>query len=720
MKTSYDQPFLPGMDSYNEPVPLFGNKSSPKKRFVVGEKVDLDFRITVSVFKAPGCRIFIGEAEGYRPVSIKVTGDEPIELGWTIHVVGVVGRYRTDETITATRVFCKKARREGIIQYLSTNFPGIGKTTAEQIYNTFGEESLDVVVNYPEKLKAVPGIGKTKSSSFINAARDSAEKRETMVYLGQLGVTPGYARMIWDRFGDRARKAIEKNPYILTQVAGIGFRRADEIAMRTGISKTDPERLHEGLLYALEYECTRSGHCYLNENTVIKRATEILDVDPSAEMDWMKNCPRVKFEDGRIFPRRLWKDEYDIAAMLRRLTAKGCRDIKPVRSEMKLSLDQVGAIMTALSQKVCVITGGPGSGKTTVVDIIARSFYRKGFEIALASPTGRAAKRLEEVSGFPAKTIHRLLQVDRNGVFRKNIHDQLDADVVIIDESSMIDVSLGASLLRAIRSYTRVIFVGDSDQLPSVGPGNFLRDMIASGKIPVARLTHIHRQKEGSRIASVSANVRNGIPFGPSRDGEFCFFDYTDAARLSADLNEKILSLRGSDFQVLSPMHDGMFGTVNLNRTFQALLNPAKPGLREIVSGENVFRVGDKVMQERNDYDLDVMNGSVGVIRSIGDSALYIDFGEVVEYPRDRISNLSLAYAVTIHKSQGSEYENVVLVLFGVTPIMYERNMLYTGMTRAKKHLFVYGARHEVVTCTQRSRADARHTNLKNLLEMFE
>lgn len=713
MKTSSsDQPFLPGLDRYRN----LTAEPELKKRFIPGQRVDMNFRITVLVFSAKGCRIFIGEAEGYKPVRIKVTTEEPIDLGWTIHVVGTVGMYRDSVNITADEVVCKRARREGIIAYLSSNFPGIGKTTAEQIYNTFGEDSLDIVANYPERLKAVPGIGKTKSDGFVNAARDSVEKRDTMVFLGQIGVTPGYANMIWNRFGVKTRDAVTGNPYILTQVPGIGFKRADEVAMRMGVSKEDPERIREGLLYSLEYECGKSGHCYLDEKTVLRRAADILGTDPAAEMGWMRTCQRVRFDGERIFPKRLWQDEVDVAAMILRISSRRARSIPQVRSRIRFSPDQREAIATALSEKICVITGGPGSGKTTVVDVIAKSFYRKGYDIALASPTGRAAKRLEEVTGFPAKTIHRLLQVDKSGVFRKNLRDQLEADVIIIDESSMIDIPLAASLLRAVRTDARIIFVGDSDQLPSVGPGNFLRDMIASGSVPVARLTHIHRQKEGSRIAFVSAGVRDGIPFRPCRDPEFCFFDYTDEDILAADLTERVSLLKGTDFQILAPMHDGVFGTVALNRRFQNLLNPGGPGAREITFGDNVFRVGDKVIQERNDYELGVMNGSVGKIRSIRDDALTVDFGETVEYPRDRISNLSLAYAVTIHKSQGSEYENVVLVLYGVTPIMHERNMLYTGMTRAKKHLYVYGAQREVVTCTQRSKADARHTNLKNLL----
>ena len=716
MKTSSDQqPALPGFEKLvSEPV------REPRKSFVCGQPVNADFRVSRTIFRSLNSdfQVFLVETEGYSPITCSACTGVPIEVGRTVRIVGTVTYWKDRLSIKAdSLVPSRKLRKPGVVAYLTNNYHGIGQKTAERIFDMFGDSTFDVVENHPEKLIAVDGVGGATIDAIRNAAKSDATKRDVLTFLYGIGVTKGISRMIWERYGDKTKAAVTKNPYILTSIGGIGFRRADDIAAGLGFTKDAPERIREGLLYALEYECTKSGHCYIEQKDLIKSASDILGVNPETELDWLGHCDRVRFDGSHVYPKRLYTDEVDVAAMFERIMRRGVGKVRQARSTLKLSPDQKKAVLSALSEKVCIITGGPGSGKTTVLELIARSFYKKGFEIALASPTGRAAKRLEEVTKFPAQTIHRLLQVDRNGNFRKNLQEKLEADVVIVDESSMIDISLAANLLRAIRSDSRVIFVGDSDQLPSVGPGNFLRDMIASGRIPVSRLTHIHRQKEGSEIAAVSSKVNSGTAFAPVDGDEFGFFNYSSPDGLADDLEIRLLGLKGCDCQVLTPVHMGEFGTNVLNRRFQSLLNPPGKGKAEIHYGNNVFRVGDKVIQEVNDYDLGVMNGSVGVVKGISDYTMTVGFDTDVEYPRDRLENLSLAYAITIHKSQGSEYENVVLVMYGVTPIMHERNMLYTGMTRASRHLYVYGSRKDIWACVRRNKADARHTNLKNLLE---
>lgn len=620
---------------------------------------------------------------------------------------------------------------------------GVGPHTASKIYQTFGDKVFEVFDTRPDKLLSVPGIGKAKLATIKESWKEQKKSRELMLFLHEHGVPTGRAHRIHKQYGDDAIRIIRENPYRLAdEVRGIGFVGADALALRLGFARESMERARAGLHYALEQEAL-SGHCAAPRPLLLQKASEILGVPPNL----VEQALALELGERRlvespvdgapaIFLSRLWAAETSAAKHLRRVFGAplpwtvridGALDWVEPRLGIVLSPTQREAVKRVLSSKVSVITGGPGVGKTTIVRAIVEILDAKKMRIELAAPTGRAAKRLGEATGRAARTIHRLLEIDpKSGMFQRNELMPLACDLVIVDESSMIDVPLLDALVRAVPSSAAILFVGDADQLPSVGPGQTLADLIGCGVFPVSRLSEIHRQASGSRIVVNAHRVNQGeMPLGERDEGsDFYVVDAKDGA----DAREKIVRLVAeriparfgldplADIQVLSPMHRGEAGVQSLNAALQKALNPSGLASSRIERGEAVLAVGDRVMQTENDYDRDVFNGDLGVVRSIHakDRTLAAEIdGRRVEYTAAELDALALAWATTIHKSQGSEYPAVVIALLTEQSIMLQRALLYTAITRGRKLVVLVGQRRAIERAIRNAESRKRWSGLR-------
>lgn len=627
---------------------------------------------------------------------------------------------------------------DGIEKYLGSGaLPGVGPAYAKKLVRAFADKVFDVIDHTPERLQEVPGIGPVRASRILAAWSEQRVVREIMVFLHNHGVGAARAHRIYKKYGPDAVRVMSEEPYRLARdIHGIGFTVADGIAMKTGIKPTDQARVRAGIQYALR-EATNDGHCGLPRENLLERTQKLLDIP----MEPVPRALETEIEEGDVvqdvsegrqcvFLKYLYRDEANIATTLVKLS-KGDPPWPPTSSEMALpgveralgltlAPSQIEAVRTALRSKVTVITGGPGVGKTTIVNAILRTLESRDIEIALAAPTGRAAKRLSETTGREAKTIHRLLEFDPGRrQFRRDAGNPLECALLVVDEVSMVDVPLMHSLLRALRDETSVLLVGDVDQLPSVGPGQVLADLINSGAFPVVRLVEVFRQAARSRIVVNAHKVNEGRlpdlgkPEGPS-DFYFVPAENPDDAigKMLKLVRNRIPKAFGLDplreIQVLSPMNRGGIGARAINVELQAALNP--DATERVERFGRTFATGDKVMQTENDYDKDVYNGDIGFVTLVDqdEGVLEVNFdGRVVEYTLREIDALLPAYAITIHKSQGSEYPAVVIPVLSAHYVMLQRNLIYTAITRGKRLVVLVGQRqavHRAVT----TNSDAR------------
>ncbi len=644
-----------------------------------------------------------------------------------------------------------------IEKYLGSGMvKGVGPVTAKRIVKKYGAESLDIIELHPQKLLNVQGIGEKTLAKITKAWADQREVRNIMLFLQSHGVSPAYAVKIYKAYGGQAIEIVERNPYQLaSDIWGVGFKSADKIARALGIAEDDPRRIESGVVYVLNEAVESGGNAFLTEKELTAKSIEILAVeDVGGAILNLAITGRLVLEEAAflgetetaIYTPALHKTETGLAERIQKLlTAPMKQPPDAVKFDSWLSafLDKHGfplseqqreSVKTALLSRFSVLTGGPGTGKTTTTNALVAAFEALKKDVLLASPTGRAAKRLAEVTGREAKTVHRLLEFDpEQRGFKRNADLPLECDVLIVDESSMLDMVLTYSLLKAVPDEAQVVFVGDVDQLPSVGPGNVLRDLIDSGSVPVARLTQVFRQAAESLIITnahaINAGRMPSLP--PPSENKDCAYlkaeEAEDVAEMVVAVVARSLPKRGyapADIQVLTPMQRGSAGAAHLNIRLQEVLNPARPGTEEVQRAGRLFRVGDRVMQIVNNYDKAVYNGDIGMIVAIdmAEETLAIAFQDVqgtteVFYEFSELDELTLAYACSIHKSQGSEYPVVVLALHTQHYMLLQRNLLYTALTRAKKLAVLIGPQRAIAMAVKKQSDIGRHTRLKERLQ---
>lgn len=666
--------------------------------------------------------------------------------------VEALGRWVTDRVhgkqfaADEIRVDSPKGRH-GIERYLASGVVrGVGPGLAKQLVAHFGTRVFEIIENEPSRLAEIGGIGPRRAQMIAMGWQSQKAVREIMIFLLSHGVGAARAMRIWRTWGDRAIPILKENPYRLAdEIRGIGFATADKIAADLGVEKNSPHRLRAGVVYTLGL-ARGEGHCGLPFDELRSRSAKLLEVDLELAGEAILHEAeqrRIVVDDheGGVFAfiPQLWNAESRAARRLLRLSAGAppWRILDPElsirnlesNSAVSLSLSQRHALTTILSSKLTVITGGPGVGKTTLVNAVLAVLESEQLEVTLAAPTGRAARRLTESTGLPAKTLHRLLEIDpQSGTFRRGADEPLEYDLVVVDEASMIDVPLLDALLQAIPDTSGLLIVGDVDQLPSVGPGQVLRDVIDSRAVTVVRLTEVFRQAAQSRIVIESHRVNEGQMPSLDRRSEGDFFFVRAPApedALSAIVRlvtERIPARFGldplRDIQVLTPMNRGGVGVASINDALQRIFHPAPSDVIERFGVR--WLEGDKVMQLENDYDRDVFNGDVGIVRHIDadEGKIVVDFeGREAEYGSDDLDRLGHAYAMTIHKSQGSEYAAVVIPLLSQHHVMLQRNLLYTAITRGRKLVVLVGDPAAVATAVRNDRVRKRWTRLRTLLE---
>ncbi|QAZ66154.1 SF1B family DNA helicase RecD2 [Solidesulfovibrio carbinolicus] len=638
----------------------------------------------------------------------------------------------------------------GIEKYLGSGLiKGIGPVMAKRIVKLFGEATLDVIEADIQKLIEVPGIGSKRVGMIGQAWEEQKEIRSVMLFLQTHGVSSGYATKIYKQYKNESIAVVQDNPYRLAHdIFGIGFVTADKIAQKLGFDNNSPLRAEAGILYVL-HQLSDEGHVFYPQDPLIEKAIEILEVEPGVLMDALGRLAReqkivVETLDQpsgpveAVYLAKFNLSEKQVAARLKALqtAAKGVRAIDDEKAvewvqeklSMTLAAKQVEAVKAAATSKVLVITGGPGTGKTTIIRAILKIFSAITHHILLAAPTGRAAKRMSEATGHEAKTLHRLLEYSmQKGGFQKNEDHPLDCELIVVDEASMIDLILMHHLLKAIPRPATLILVGDVDQLPSVGAGNVLKDVIASGAIPVVELNEIFRQAQESSIIVNAHRINKGVmpDTRPRKEADDFYFVEEEEPeralqRIIQLVRERIPTRFGLDpinqVQVLTPMNRGVVGTTNLNLALQAALNPNGA---EVVRGGRTYRVGDKVMQIKNDYDREVFNGDLGRIIGIDEEEqeLTVDIdGRSIVYDFSGLDELVLAYGVSIHKSQGSEYPAIVIPVLIQHYVMLQRNLLYTGVTRGKKLVVIVGTKKALGIAVRNNKTISRHTYLASRL----
>ncbi|MFF8799820.1 MULTISPECIES: ATP-dependent RecD-like DNA helicase [unclassified Methylobacterium] len=638
---------------------------------------------------------------------------------------------------------------EGIERYLASGqMRGIGPMMAKRIVAAFGEAVFEIIEAEPARLTEVEGIGRTRAARIVKGWAEQKAVREIMIFLHAHGVGTARATRIFRTYGADALKVMAEDPYRLARdIRGIGFRTADAIALRLGLTRDAPQRLAAGISYALQ-TAMDEGHCGLPVERLVSLAADLLEVGS----DLVRVAAALVLREGRevvadslrgepcLFLKGLHGSERAIAMRLSERAAGAppwpaidfalARPWVEARTGKALSESQAEAVRLALSAKLCVLTGGPGVGKTSTLDAILRILTAKGVRVLLAAPTGRAAKRMAEQTGLEARTIHRLLEIDpRTNGFQRGEDNPLDCDLLVIDETSMVDVPLMHALLKAVPERAGLILVGDVDQLPSVGPGQVLADAIASGRIPVARLTEIFRQAAQSRIVVNAHSINTGrMPLSPAKGEASDFYlveidDPEEGVACLIELVTRRIPRRfgldpARDIQVLTPMIRGSLGSRNLNHALQRVLNPAPPAEVERFGWR--FAPGDRVMETRNDYDRDVFNGDLGTVSAIDaeEEALVVDFdGRAVVYPFNELDTLVPAFATTIHKAQGSEYPAVVIPVVTQHRTMLARNLLYTGVTRGRRLVVLVGQRRAIGMAIREGASRRRWTKLKEWLE---
>ena len=650
---------------------------------------------------------------------------------------------------------------------------GIGVALAGRIVRHFGDDTFQIVENEPERLSEVKGISEKKAREIAMQIAEKSDMRKAMMFLQKYGISLNLGAKIYQKYGDSVYSVLQENPYRLADdISGVGFKIADEIAYRIGIHTDSDYRIKSGMVYTL-LQATGEGHVYLPKDELFQRAAELLGVDSSYMekhlVDLAMDRKIVQKEQGDqilIYPAQYYYLELNTARMLRELDIFCPEDEKIVERRIVQIEKETGTVLDEMQKKavqeaaghgLLILTGGPGTGKTTTINAIIRYFEGEGAEIRLAAPTGRAAKRMTEATGYEAQTIHRLLELsgmpedDREGQpihFERNAENPLETDVIIIDEMSMVDIHLIHSLLMAVMAGTRLILVGDENQLPSVGPGNVLRDIIRSGQFPVVELKKIFRQASESDIVVNAHKINKGEQVeinNKSRD--FFFLKRYDAdiiirvvIALIQEKLPKYVEAKPFEIQVLTPMRKGLLGVERLNQILQRYLNPPDASKKEKEIGQGLFREGDKVMQVRNNYQLEweirgrygipiekgvgVFNGDTGIIKTINEFAetaeVEFEDGRWAEYSFKQLDELELAYAVTIHKSQGSEYPAVIIPLLSGPRMLMNRNLLYTAVTRARKCVTVVGSEETFRDMIRNEKQQRRYSSLDQRIQETE
>ena len=651
-----------------------------------------------------------------------------------------------------------------ILKYLSSGaIKGIGPSTAKKIVSQYGDETLDVLEHHPEWLADIPGISARKARDIGETFRTQFGMRSVMLFCSNY-FSPAVCMKVFRKWGVGAIDIIKENPYMLcSHISGIGFDKADSIARDLGMRENSPERIAAGISFVLSYNMNQNGHCYLPQEKLIPAAVTLLgcsteDAEDELERQLLLRNFRSAQIGGRtcVYLREAFEAEryictkMDALELTDHVSDTDNLNFLIQKAELENGIHyeslQKKAIMEAVKNSVFILTGGPGTGKTTVVRAILRIFESMGLDIALATPTGRAAKRLSEASGMEAKTIHRMLEMDyktdEGSCFRRDENYLLDEDVIIIDEASMIDLYLMEALLRAIRPGTRLIMIGDANQLPPVGAGSVFKDILTSERFSAVELTHIFRQAQESLIVTNAHMVNRGEHIDlTKKDGDF-FYLATENDEQTAKLMASLCKIRlpraygmtvYDGIQVITPSRKGQNGTEMLNHTLQAAINPASPDKKEKKIQEQIYREGDKVMQTKNNYDIvwkkngiegfGIYNGDIGIIRTIDlvGQNFTIDFdGRIAEYDFSLLEELELAYAITVHKSQGSEYPIVVIPLYHYTPKLLTRNLFYTAITRAQQIVILVGQGDVAHMMTDNNRQTKRYTGLGYFMTQYD
>lgn len=723
--------------------------------------------------------IFRNEDNGYTVLVLKGTEGDDEELtcvgtfpvisqGATIEASGNFINHHIYGKQFQITSFTEKMPEDAMAmeRYLGSGaIKGIGAALAARIVRRFGADTLRIVEEEPERLAEIKGISEKKAREIAAQMEEKADMRKAMMFLQKYGISLNLGAKIYQKYGDSVYSVLQENPYRLADdISGVGFKIADEIAWRIGIHTDSDYRIKSGMMYTL-LQATGEGHVYLPKEELFQRSSELLGVDVSYMekhlMDLSMERKVIQKEEGEtvlVYPSRFYYLELNTARMLSELNIDCPEDeafvqrrIAQIEKETGTTLDEMQkkAVTEAAGHGLFILTGGPGTGKTTTINAIIRFFEGEGSELRLAAPTGRAAKRMTEATGYEAQTIHRLLELngmpeeERQGQavhFERNAENPLEADVIIIDEMSMVDIQLMHSLLLAVTAGTRLILVGDENQLPSVGPGNVLRDIIRSGEFPVVELKKIFRQASESDIVVNAHKINRGEQVTLSnKSSDFFFLKRQDADIIIrvviALIQEKLpryVEAKPFDIQVLTPMRKGLLGVERLNQILQRYLNPPEPSKKEKEYGQGLFREGDKVMQIRNNYQLEweirgryeipvdkgvgVFNGDTGILKTINEfsetAEVEFEDGRCAEYSFKQLEELELAYAVTIHKSQGSEYPAVVIPLLSGPRMLLNRNLLYTAVTRARRCVTIVGSEETFREMIKNEKQQRRYSSL--------
>jgi len=642
----------------------------------------------------------------------------------------------------------------------------IGPKNASYIVKQFGKKSLDIVFDETDKLLEVRGIGKKSIEKIKKSVEELKFSKNILFHLTGLGISLSLSKKIYNIFRENTLEVINENPYkLIKNVKGIGFLKADEIALKNNLDKNSPYRIESAILYVLTQKAINFGHVYYPKEKLTNEVSKLIGVETEliepVYMNLLLSSEVVidnSFEESNIYLDYLYVSESYIASKLAKMALnddfKILFDIeKEIREaikslSIKLSKIQIDAIKSCFEENISIITGGPGTGKTTIINTISKIYLDNGYNIFLCAPTGRAAKRIEETTGIEAKTIHRMLgyipsSYDDIGHFEYNEDNPLDTDVIIIDEMSMVDVVLFEKLLRGMKDNTRLVIVGDVDQLPSVGAGNVLRDLINSKKIKYTKLVDIFRQSESSNIIVNAHKINNGQePILNEKNSDF-FFLKTETPAITRNVVVDLISKRlpnaygydfSKDIQILTQSRKGICGVFELNRLLQDILNPKTETTDELLVGNKLFRVNDKVMQTKNNYNLSffdsdgeenfgVYNGDMGHIIFIDKSSkkltVEMDDNRVIDYTIEDLDNLELAYAITIHKSQGSEFKSVIIPMFDGYRLLQTRNLLYTAITRAKENIVLVGDKNVMNNMIRNNTINSRYSNLENRIKHF-
>ena len=720
---------------------------------------------------------YINEDNGYSVFDLNTSDGEikivgifdSVNIGESLEVEGEFtydNKYGEQLNVTSYKKMLPSSVVE-IERYLSSGIIAtIGPKNAGYIVEKFGKKSLDIVFDETDRLVEVRGIGKKSIEKIKKSIEELRFSKNILFHLSGLGISLSLSKKIYSIFREDTLEIINENPYkLIKNVKGIGFLKADEIALKNNLDKTSPYRIESAIIYILTQKAMNFGHVYYPKDKLTEEVSSLIGIEKDLiepiYMNLLLSSDIVVdnfFDEPNIYLDYLYISESYIASKLAKMALN--EDFKilfNIEKEVKKSIEsqlirlseiQIDAIKSCFEENISIITGGPGTGKTTIINTISKIFLENGYNISLCAPTGRAAKRIEETTGIEAKTIHRMLgyipsSYDDIGHFEYNEDNPLETDLIIIDEMSMVDVVLFEKLLRGIKDNTKLIIVGDVDQLPSVGAGNVLKDLINSNKIKYTKLIDIFRQSENSNIIVNAHKINNGQePLLNEKNSDF-FFLNTDAPSITRNIVVDLISRRlpkaygydySKDIQILTQSRKGICGVFELNKLLQDILNPKTEASDEILVGNKLFRVNDKVMQTKNNYNLSfiddegeenfgVYNGDMGYIIFIDKSSnkltVEMDDKRLIEYSLEDLDNLELAYAITIHKSQGSEFKSVIIPMFDGYKLLQTRNLLYTAITRAKENIVIVGDKNVMNNMIRNNTINSRYSNLEKRIQHF-